>query len=216
MDNHFYHGDCLQLLDKVPDRSVDLILADLPYGCFKSCRRDVRIPLEKLWPIYQRVIKFDGVIALTANDELMADLICIGRSAFKRAIPIIKDRPTTQFNREKRELAMHEYLLLFYTPPVTFNPQPSKFGDYHPDYLEVVVDCSSKRMKFSKPPEVFEYAIKTYSNEGDLVLDNTAGSGASLGVASKLGRKFIGMELDDTTYYLACSKLLCEGVKFSD
>lgn len=220
-------GDCLDLMVGVPDRSIDFILADLPYGTTKN-DWDKPLDLDKLWSEYTRIIKDNGCIALWAQPPFDKVLACSNMKLFRYEWVIKKTHPTGFLNAKKMPMKAHENVLIFYKQLPTYNPQkttghPRKVSTaehkrnckattdygkhglttydsterYPIDVLEFKWDTQkSKGHATQKPVAACEYFIKTYTNPGDLILDNTMGYGSTAIAAINLGRNFIGMELD--------------------
>jgi len=229
-------GDCLEKMKDIPDKSIDMILCDLPYGT-TTCKWDVIIPFEPLWEQYQRIIKDNGAIVLTASQPFTSALVMSNIKMFKYEWIWEKHKGTNSFLAKKQPLKIHENILVFggknYYPQKT-EGTPYKLRGSHNIHKEYSVYGnggkpvgyakdydSSKRypvsvQKFSnhnqgknnyhptqKPVALFEYLIKTYTNERDTVLDNCMGSGTT-GVACKnLNRNFIGIELDAEYFKIA-------------
>jgi len=219
--NKIYQGDCLELMKQIEDKSIDLILCDLPYGTTRN-KWDSVIPLEELWEQYERIIKPNGAIVLTAVQIFASQLIMSRQNLFKYDLIWKKTIASGQLNVNKMPLRLHEHILVFYKKQPTYNQQMTKGTPYtinrkatykgegynkqtdsykentgfrHPTS---VLEFSNPRIKgghpTQKPVALFEYLIKTYTNEGDLVLDNCAGSGTT-GVACKnLNRNYILIE----------------------
>lgn len=215
-------GDCLEVMQGFPDKSVDMILCDLPYGT-TACKWDTIIPFDKLWEQYERVIKPNGAIVLTASQPFTSALIMSNPKMFKYQWVWVKTKKTGFTNGKNRPLTQHEDVLVFSKANVAngsklmmkYNPQgllllnkirrgdknksdgdfngqkyyrPSQSKDYiqeFTNYPTTVLNIPSEGKILhptQKPIELFEYLIKTYTNEGDIVLDNCAGSGTT-GVA---------------------------------
>ena len=231
-------GDCLELMKDIPDGSVDMILADLPYGT-TTCKWDSIIPFEPLWKQYERVIKDNGAIVLTATQPFASALIMSNPKIFKYQWVWYKNLRTGFAQAKRQPMKAHELILVFYKRPPVYNPikvkrttqkagnKTKKFGEVYNnvsyevnkdnqsdyinphDVLEIkAIHGSAKRLHpTQKPIELFEYLIKTYTNEGDTVLDNVMGSGTT-GVACKnLNRNFIGMELDEEYFKIATERI---------
>ena len=225
-------GDCLELMKNISDKSIDLILCDLPYGTTQN-KWDTVIPFDKLWEQYNRIIKDNGAILLFSQMPFGANLIMSNPKMFRYEWVWEKDNGTGFLNAKKMPLKKHENILVFYKHLPTYNPQmregfnpyynvrknpdSSNYGDYKAtpsssDGTRYPIDI----IKFNrdkglhptqKPVALLEYLIKTYTNEGDTVLDNCMGSG-STGVACKnTNREFIGMELDEKYFKVACERL---------
>lgn len=216
----------------IPDKSIDMILCDLPYGVTARNKWDCVIPFEKLWEQYKRVIKENGAIVLTATQPFTTDLIQSNRKCFKYSLVWSKGQVTGFLNAKKQPLRSHEDILVFYQKPPTYNPEMTKgkkvlkstgcdstnYGKftYKPHYSEwyypkSIIEIPQKRFKgghpTQKPVELMEYLIKTYTNEGETVLDNCMGSGTT-GVACKnLNRNFIGIELDEKYFDIAQKRI---------
>ncbi len=233
------HGDCLEEMKNIPDKSIDMILCDLPYGTTQN-KWDSVIDLELLWEQYKRIIKENGVIILTAQTPFDKVLGCSNSGMLKYEWIWRKSRPTGHLNANKMPMKAHENILVFYKKLPTFNKQmtigkpnhvkdgsirKSKATNNNYGHFENVVQKSTNLknpitvLEFSqqdpnkiihptqKPVALFEYLIKTYTNEGDLVLDNTMGSGTT-GVACKnLNRNFIGIEMDKEYFEIAKARI---------
>lgn len=227
-------GDCLELMKDIPDKSVDLILCDLPYGTTQN-KWDTVIPFDKLWAQYNRIIKDNGAILLFSQMPFGANLIMSNPKMFRYEWIWEKDNSTGFLNANKMPLKKHENILVFYKHLPTYNPQKTKGtpytckqghgssswnyneergghttvnnGDRYPiDIIEFQRDKDGLHPT-QKPVALLEYLIKTYTNEGDTVLDNCMGSG-STGVACKhTNREFIGMELDEKYFEIACNRI---------
>lgn len=228
MINQVIQGDCLIEMPKIPDKSVDMILCDLPYGT-TACKWDTIIPFEPLWKEYKRIIKDNGAIVLTASQPFTSALLMSNVKDFRYELIWEKERPTNIMFMKKQIGKVHENILIFYKHQPTYNPimekrdnptiavygKDTKGGDskthknqrlrYSKGYNRFVkyprsiIKINRDTLKGSlhptqKPVALFEYLIKTYTNEGDWVLDNCAGSGTT-GVACKnLNRNFILIE----------------------
>ena len=243
-----YKGDCLIEMDKIADKSIDMILCDLPYGT-TACKWDTIIPFDKLWEQYKRIIKSNGVIALTATQPFASLLITSNLKLFKQELIWDKIMPVGHLIAGKRIMSVHENILLFYAKQPTFNRQfterkqedirknivsnynklintsktelvkntpETRFAEGY-DNTKVnpkSIISITKRMAHKdrlhptqKPVALFEYLIKTYTNENDIVLDNCMGSGTT-GVACKnTNRKFIGIEKDEKYFEIAKNRI---------
>ncbi len=230
-----FHGDCLDRMSEIESGTVDLILCDLPYGT-TCCAWDVVIPFDQLWRQYERVIKDNGAIVLFAAQPFAAVLATSNLKLFRYEIIWEKSSATGFLNAKKQPLRAHENILVFYKSQPTYNPQKT-FGherkvakrkdigsehygkqlkvqpyDSTERYPRSVQVFSSDKQKSNfhptqKPVALCEYLIRTYTNEGETVLDNTMGSGTT-GVASiNTGRKFIGIEKADDYFIVAENRL---------
>ena len=231
-------GDCLELMKDIPNGSIDMILCDLPYGT-TACKWDTIIPFEPLWEQYERIIKPNGAIVLTASQPFTTELINSKRTLFRYEMIWAKNMPTGAFNANKMPMKSHENVLVFYKSLPTYNPQKTKrtekelkrfmkepivtkiensvYGSFdrtvlgrdaemkNPNSLllfDVVNGRSGDKQPHptQKPVALFEYLIKTYTNENDLVLDNTAGSGTTAIACLNTKRQFIVMEKEQKYY----------------
>lgn len=206
----------------IPDGSVDMILCDLPYGTTQN-KWDSVIDLEKLWGQYERVIKDNGAIVLTAQTPFDKVLGNSNLKLLKYEWIWDKKLATGHLNAKKMPLKRHENILVFYKKLPTYNPQMTKgepydkgfghgkssnygsqrdvshinaTGDRYP--TSIIVESNANRQNryhpTQKPVALFEYLIKTYTNEGEIVLDNCIGSGTTAIAALNTGRFFIGIE----------------------
>ncbi|MEG1502472.1 MAG: site-specific DNA-methyltransferase [Synergistaceae bacterium] len=235
-------GDCLIEMQSIPDKSIDMILCDLPYGVTYNTK-DIIIPFDKLWERYNRIIKDDGAIALFTQGLFYVDLVNSQRKLFR--YDLIWDKKLTSgfLNSKRMPLRRHEQIAIFYKKSPTYNPQFSEGSPLHGKgsaYMEKemknnnygyfsatddsrngsTVKYPTSILSFQKPHPsgsihptqkpvgLCEYLIKTYTNEGDLVLDNCMGSG-STGVACKnTNRNFIGIELDEKYFEIAKQRIM--------
>lgn len=235
-----YNGDCLVEMNKVEDKSVDLILCDLPYGS-TQCSWDSIIPFDKLWEQYNRVLKDAGIVVLFSSGLFTIDLINSNRKDFKYKLIWKKNVPTGMSSAKYRPMKYYEEICVFYKKKGTYNPQMKPregvgkacynydhyCGDsnhvsyekvkkrYDPDWVQpsdilefnVVPNRNGKVHPTQKPIELLEWLIKTYSNENDLVLDNTMGSGSTGVACINLNRDFIGIEMDKSYFEIAKSRI---------
>jgi len=225
-------GDCLELMKDIPNGSIDMILADLPYGT-TACKWDTIIPFDKLWEQYERVIKQTGAIVLTCSQPFTSALVMSNIRMFRYDYTWDKiNRYTGVLNANKMPLRIHEDIVIFYKMLPTYNPQKTKGkpyvarktkgvgehtqygkidkvtytenkGEYNP--LSIIGIPANNRKEnglhpTQKPVALFEYLIKTYTNEGELVLDNTAGSGTTAIACLNTNRQFIVMEKEQKYY----------------
>lgn len=225
------HGDCLQLMKDIPDGSVDLVLCDLPYGT-TDCSWDSVLPFEKLWAEYNRLLKQDGAAVLFAAQPFTTQLIQSNRKAFRYCWYWMKNQATGFTFAKYQPMRKVEDICVFYRKHGTYNPQGliairggkvkhdrrkpggqfynrNLAGTYTPrfkNYPKNVLEYNTERglHPTQKPVPLLEYLVRTYTNEGDTVLDNCMGSG-STGVAVKRvgGRHFIGMEQNKVYFDIA-------------
>ena len=231
--SRLFFGDCLIEMGKIADKSVDMILCDLPYGTTQN-KWDVIIPLDELWKQYERIIKDSGMICLTSAEPFTSTLITSNKKLFKYDLIWDKKISSGFLNAKRMPLRRHEQILCFYKKLPTYNPEmvtrgkvrkkgittetgkhTSNYGkfencvvennEYYPTSIIEVSNANRKDKLHptEKPLELFEYLIKTYTNDGELVLDNAMGSGTT-GVACKnLNRNFIGIEKDENYFKIA-------------
>ncbi len=225
-------GDCLELMKDIPDKSIDAIIADLPYGITK-CKWDIILDLDLLWKQYERIIKDNGAIVLFGSQPFTTTLINSNRKLFRYDLVWDKKMKAGIMNCKRMPLRQHEDIVVFYKKQPTYNPQMTKgkmrnkkiaptkdsevYGqikitpidnfndDYYPSSILEFSNANQKAKSHptQKPVALLEYLIKTYTNEGDLVLDNTMGSGTTGVACVNLNRNFIGMELDDKYFEIA-------------
>lgn len=226
-------GDCLEKMKDIPDGSIDMILCDLPYGT-TACKWDSVIPFEPLWAEYRRVVKENAAIVLTASQPFTTSLIASNMKMFKYCWVWDKKKGGNIQVLKWQPYKVHEDIVVFSSGPVKYYPIMTKqkertgktysageangipnygdlrtYNDKHPKSI-IEVSNANQRGKIhptQKPVALMEYLIKTYTNEGETVLDNCMGSGTT-GVACKnLNRRFIGIEKDDRYFELARERI---------
>lgn len=234
--NKVHQMDCIQGMKHLPDKSVDLILCDLPYGQ-TSNKWDTPIDMEALWEGYKRVLTDNGVVLLTAKGQFMVDLILSNREWFRYEWIWDKNKGANFAHVRYRPLNTHEYVLVF-SPKgrPTYNPQMTEGKPYTQKRLQQSVKgiadnmgrhtttSDGKRYPKSvlrvegmaqrhiihptqKPVSLFEYLVNTYSNPGDTVLDTCMGSGTTAVACELTGRSWIGFELESTYIEMTNSRL---------
>lgn len=218
--NKIYNEDCLAGMEKIPDKSIDMILCDLPYGT-TACKWDTIIPLDKLWEQYERIIKNNGAIVLTAAQPFTSTLVMSNLKIFRYEWIWEKNQGVNFLLAKKQPLKVHENILVFYKKQPNYNPQMRAGEPYTSgkgDSGEVTnrvkkTQTNNKGTRYpktvqkikrefglhptQKPVALFEYLIKTYTNEGETVLDNCMGSGTTAISAINTNRNYIGFELDE-------------------
>lgn len=226
-------GDCLELMKEIPDGSVDMILADPPYGR-TNCEWDSVIPLEPMWREYNRIIKTNGAIVLFSQQPFETDLIQSNRKFFRYEIIWNKNSTTGFLLANKMPLKKHENIVVFYKKLPTYNPQKThgkpygnkrrtgydsqgvykgtqlihKTNETGDRFPTSIIDFSNfnRNDRFhptQKPTALLEYLIRTYTNQGEVVLDNCMGSGSTGVACVNTGRDFIGIEKDDKYFEVA-------------
>jgi site-specific DNA-methyltransferase (adenine-specific) len=230
-------GDCLgeEGLCTLADKSVDMILCDLPYGITAN-KWDKGLDLNALFQEYNRVIKDNGAIVLFGSQPFTTDLISANRKYFRYELIWEKQQGSDFFNAKKKPLRAHENILVFckqgrpcYYPqmregtPYTDKRKrtlyvPNIGTSIEQNYVKVnkgerfpisIFKCSKEQGKHTtqKPVALCEWLIKTYTNEGDLVLDNTFGSGTTAVACKNTNRRFVGWEKEETYYKIALERL---------
>ena len=227
-------GDCLEIMKEIPDKSIDMILCDLPYGV-TQCKWDSIISFIKLWEQYNRITKNNSAILLFGSEPFSSTLRISNIKNFRYDWIWKKNKATQYLNANKMPLYDYEIISVFYKKLPTYNPQmgkgkaysnshkPDDSGDcygkvsyssrnnvqtrYPKRIISFDVDMGEHLHPTQKPVPLLEYLIKTYTNEGETVLDNCMGSG-STGVAAKnLNRNFYGIELDEHYFEVAKERI---------
>ena len=242
-------GDCLELMKNIPDKSVDMILCDLPYGVLNrknsAAKWDSVLPLETLWFQYKRISKSNAAIVLFGSGMFTADLMQSNRKMWRYNLIWKKgDRTSGFLNANKMPLRNHEDLCVFYSKLPIYHPQMEKcspdkrnhsrgnlnnpvknqcYGNFTPTptiirdekYPKSILNFQPEHKDFlhptQKPVALLEYLIRTYTNEGETVLDNCMGSGSTGVACVNTGRNFIGIELD-SGYFEIAKKRIYEGM----
>lgn len=229
-------GDCMEEMPKLSDRSVDMILCDLPYGMTKNTW-DVVIPFDALWKEYERVIKDHGAIVLFGSQPFTSLLITSNLKLFRYSLVWEKNKFSDFLNAKRKPMKTNEDIAIFYKKQPTYNPQYWYSTPYRRWNTQEAVDKQSNYgshkenvaesedgrrlpttvLKFNrverpshpteKPVDLLEWLIRTYSNEGDVVLDNCMGVGSTGVACVSTKRKFIGMELEKKYYEEAQKRL---------
>lgn len=232
-----FNADCMDVLPFIPDKSVQLILADLPYGTTQN-KWDSVLPLDSLWNEYKRIIKDDGVIVLTASQPFTSALVMSNSKMFKHEWIWQKDKGSNFANTVREPMKEHESVLVFANKKWVYNKQMEQrkgsgskavgatnkhykksenygiFSGAEFKVSELRVPSSIQFVKretglhpTQKPLELMKYLILTYSNENDMVLDNVMGAGTTCLGAKELNRKFIGIEKEVKYYELAVARV---------
>jgi site-specific DNA-methyltransferase (adenine-specific) len=242
-----YNADCFDVMPTIADKSIDCIIADLPYGT-TACKWDSVLPFDKLWEQYKRIIKDNGAIVLFGSQPFTSALIMSNLKMFKYILHWNKAKPSSFFNAKNSPLKKIEDVCIFsygniangaknlmkYNPqnlkacnvirPPKNNSVPenrestiSKRPSRNKKYLQEFTNYPSDLIEFSfegkpihptqKPVALFEYLIKTYSNENELILDNTMGSGTTGVACQNTNRKFIGIEKETNYFDIAVKRI---------
>jgi site-specific DNA-methyltransferase (adenine-specific) len=237
-------GDCLGVMPTLPDKSVDAIIADWPYGT-TACKWDSVIPLAPLWAECKRVIKDKGAIVLFSAQPFTSSLIMSNPKWFKYQWVWNKNSSTCFVHAKHRPLGTHEEIIIFGKGRTTYNPQMAQGKPYNRGMIDNSKNrtCPTKNGKYiegknetglrypktiitfdnnnrinqlhptQKPVTLLEYLIRTYTNEGETVLDNTMGSGSTGVACQNTGRNFIGIEKDPGYFQIAKQRIeKCESL----
>lgn len=241
-----FQGDCLALMNDLPEKSVDMILCDLPYGVLNKTNQNAKwdsvIPFSALWSHYERIIKDNGAIVLFGNGMFTSDLMQSQKRLWRYNLIWDKVAKTGFLNANRMPLRQHEDICVFYKKLPTYNPQmvpcephkrnhskgnmknptnnncygkfveiPTRITDLKYPVSIIPISKEHCNGKFfhptQKPVELLEWLIKTYTNEGDLVLDNCCGSGSTGVACINTNRRFVGMELEEKYYKIAKERL---------
>lgn len=221
-------GDCLELMKDIPDGSVDLILCDLPYGTTQN-KWDSVIPFDRLWTEYRRICRKGAAVVLTAAQPFTSALIMSNVEEFKYSWTWRKSKPTGHLNAKKQPMRNTEDVTVFYRHQCLYNPQGVRetdvmvsrtnrgnYGECSKTTRQTVTGYPATLLEFAtengehqtqKPVALMEYLIRTYTNEGDTVLDNCMGSGTTGVACANTGRNFIGMEMDAEYFEIAKNRI---------
>jgi len=229
-------GDCLELMKDIPDGSVDMILCDLPYGTTKN-RWDTIIPFGELWKQYERIINDNGSICLFGQEPFSSVMRLSNLKMYRYDWTWIKDSGTGFLNAHRMPLKNSENISVFYKRIPFYNPQmrtgfkpysvtqgKNKSSNYGRQTGATTISDGERfpltTVKFNrdkdklhptqKPVPLLEYLIKTYTHEGETVIDNCMGSGSTGVACVNTGRNFIGMELDEKYFKIAEQRIMEE------
>lgn len=240
-----YNEDCISGMRKIPDKSIDLIVCDLPYG-ITDCKWDIVIPFEELWEQYTRIIKDNRAIVLFGAEPFSSKLRLSNLSWFKYDIIWDKRKVSGFTNAKLKPLSQHEIISVFSNGKTAngsknnmlYNPQglvevnkvcknlertegetsfKRKNALTAKEYVQKYTNYPTTIIKFDrgygwvhptqKPVDLIEYLIKTYSNEGDIVLDNCIGSGTTAIAAIRTNRHFIGFEIEEKFFKISVDRI---------
>lgn len=227
------NGDCFIEMKKIKEKTVDLILCDLPYGITKN-KWDIVLDMDKLWLEYDRIIKDNGIIVLFGNQPFTSRLIMSNLKMFRYTLVWEKNKFSDFLNAKKKILKIHEDIIIFYKKSGIYNPQftydkpykrtnsqksidkqtnynnykekkdiESKDGKRYPTSVLYFERVEKGYHPTQKPVKLLEYLIKTYSNENCLVLDNCMGVGSTAIACKNTNRRFIGIEIDEKYYEIS-------------
>lgn len=236
LGGELYHGDCLEIMPRIPRESVDLVLCDLPYGTTASTW-DKIIPIDKLWAEYTRILKPRGTVALFCVQPFTSLLVTHGLKGklhYRYMWVWLKNNKTNFAHAHQQPLRRYEEVAIFGKVAGKYNPQgitelatpiirqpktmgvyragviatTQKYTGYPTNVVEFKTKSSSARYHPNEKPEaLLRYLIRTYTDAGDMVLDNTMGGGSTCVAAAIEGRRYIGIERDDKYYDIACARV---------
>lgn len=240
------HGDCLVEMQNIPDKSVDMVLCDLPYGVLnkgnKHAKWDSVIPFEPLWGQYKRIVKDNGAIVLFAQGMFTANLMASNPNMWRYNLVWDKVLKNGFLNANVQPLRQHEDIVVFSKQRTIYNPQMVKCKPHkrnhrkgnmqtpsqnrcYGKFVETPTIISDEKFPTSiisipkehkkgesyhptqKPVALLEYLIKTYTNEGDLVLDNACGSGSTCVACLNTNRHYIGIEKEKEYYDISVNRI---------
>lgn len=241
-----YNEDCLVGMSRIPDKSIDMILCDLPYGK-SACKWDTVIPFDRLWQHYSRIAKDNAAIVLFSDEPFTSNLVRSNYKSFRYKWIWAKTKGSNFQSARKMPMKHHEEILVFYRKLPTYNPQwwysapykaedrkrtrdsewlgsksSEKYRGSIRDFVKTAGSEDGRRYPMSilvfsadeprqhpaqKPVPLLEYLIKTYTNEGEVILDNCFGSGSTLVAAANTNRRYIGFELEPKYFEIAKQRL---------
>lgn len=231
-------GDCLELMKEIPDKSVDMILCDLPYGQTKF-EWDKKLDFNLLWEQYERIIKDNGAIVLFGKHPFTSELVLSNLKLFRYELVWEKTRASNSMQVKKQPSAIHENIIVFYKNQPTYNDLKFKVDEKYIDKRKSINDSFYNKGHYQgvmkrkaddgwrhpqsilpfnsvwkkdmhpteKPVELLEWLIKSYTNEGETVLDNCMGSGSTGVACISTNRRFIGIELDEGYFNIAKQRI---------
>ena len=233
-DIQLYNGDCLELMKNIPDKSIDCILCDLPYG-ITQCFWDIVIPFDKLWVEYKRICKTNTPVLLFGSEPFSSYLRISNIEWYRYDWVWVKTKASGFLNAKRRPMKQHESISVFSENQHTYNPQGlikgvfktgrnsnmekkvyggsknhgvSEYGNYPKSVLCFANPSNTGHLHpTQKPVDLLEYLVKTYTNEGDTVLDNCMGSGTTGVACVNTNRNFIGIELDPKYFNIAKERI---------
>lgn len=232
---HIVQGDCLVEMNNIKDHSIDLIICDLPYGVTKN-KWDIVIPFGKLWEHYDRIIKENGAILLFGTQPFTTLMISSNMKQFRYCLVWEKNKFSDFLNAKRKPMKTHEDICVFYKKQPTYNIQYWYSTPYERWNTQEAVDKQTNYgkhknniaksngerlpttvLKFNrverpihptqKPTDLLEWLIKSYSNEGDTILDNCMGVGSTGLACQNTNRRFIGIELDPEYFKISKDRL---------
>ena len=230
------NADCFDVFPFIDDKSVNLILCDLPYGV-TNMKWDSVLPFDKMWKEYERIITDNGAIVLTATNPFASALIMSNPKLFKYDIVWHKNCPSNPAMAKRQIMRQHELVLIFYKKQCVYNPQMEEYSESSKSRIKYSFNVDKKSEHYDlkeigsrgekrypnsvqkitrqtgihptqKPLELMKYLVKTYSNENDVVMDNCMGSNTTGLACKELNRQYIGIEKDKNYYDVSVSRVL--------
>lgn len=226
------HGECVERMRDLSNGSINLVLCDPPFGTTQN-KWDEIIPFKDLWESYKRIVKPGGAVVLFSSQPFTTKLIASNLDDYKYNWVWEKGSATGHLNAKKMPMKLHEDICVFVMPggKPTYNPQGllpfnktirrgsngTNFGKSGTENFQEFTNYPRSIIKFpleekrvhptQKPTKLLEYLIRTYTNAGEVVLDNTMGSGSTGVAAINTGREFIGIELDEKYFEIASNRI---------
>jgi DNA modification methylase len=228
-------GDCLEVMKNIEDKSISLILTDLPFGMTKN-EWDKKLSLDKLWEEYKKIIKDNGAILLFAKGVFAAELIMSNKEMYRYSYVWVKNKTTGHLNANRMPMQATEDILVFYKKLPVYNPQKTgghspvhafytrKSGsnynqadkltkgggstERYPSNVLYFNVAKNRKHPTEKPVELLEFLIRTYTNEGDVVLDSCCGSGSLAAACINVNRDFICIEKEEKFYNLSLARIM--------
>lgn len=239
--NSIVCGNCLNILPQLPNKYFDMILCDLPYGT-TQCKWDTIIPFEQLWKQYKRIVKDHGAIVLTAREPFTSLLVVSNIKNYKHKWVWNKKLSGSFQNAKFMPLQIEEDIIVFAAGRVNYYPQMRQgkmrkrggakkksgvtgngwrdgyenYSDmYYPvNIIEMVNTRKGRLHPTQKPIALFEYLIKTYTKEGDIILDHCIGSGTTAIAAMRANRRFFGCDISEEYVQLALERIKKERARY--
>ena len=243
--DRIFNEDCLVGMDRIPDKSIDCIICDLPYGKLNHLEWDVQIPFDKLWQQYDRVAKDNAAVLLFGVEPFTSLIVMSNVKNYRQKLTWLKKQPSNVLNAKKQFMNWTEDIVVFYRSLPTFNPQfwdngretfwrhvnesndQPVFGKNgkkigyaahcggEKTYPKSVIEINEwfgwgrkdKLHPTQKPVDLIRYLIRTYTNPGDIILDNCLGSGTTAVAAINEGRHFVGFELEKKYYDICIERI---------
>lgn len=237
-DFELWQGDCLELMKNIPEKSVDMILCDLPYGQTRF-EWDKKLNFALLWTQYERIIKDDGAMVLFGKHPFTSELVLSNLKLFRYELIWEKTRASNSMQVKKQPSAIHENIIVFYKKQPTYNDLKFKVDEKYIDKRKSINDSFYNKGHYQgvmkrkvddgwrhpqsilpfnsvwkkdmhpteKPVELLEWLIKSYTNEGETVLDNCMGSGSTGVACMNTNRKFIGIEFEPQYFEMARQRI---------